>query len=90
MTGARRVLYSLLTMNGWQHKGAFVVRFQAETDVTARVFKGRIEHVASGDSAHFNSLDELQKFLDRTLRKVQVDLQEAGTLPGQPKPLVKS
>jgi hypothetical protein len=46
---------------------AFVVQFRSETDVEAGRFEGRVEHVASGQAAHFKSLDELLAFMVRVL-----------------------
>lgn len=60
-------------MNGWQHTDAFVIQFQAETDVRAGRFEGRVEHVASSRSAHFHSLDEMLSFLAQTLADVRTD-----------------
>jgi hypothetical protein len=47
--------------------GAFVVQFAAETAVGQGRFVGRIEHVVSGQVAHFQSLDELLSGLVRML-----------------------
>ena len=46
---------------------AFVIQFRPETDVEAGRLEGRVEHVASGQAAHFHSLDELLTFLARVL-----------------------
>jgi len=46
---------------------AFVVQFAAETLVGRDRFVGRIEHVVSGQVAHFHSLDELLAGLVRML-----------------------
>jgi hypothetical protein len=59
-------------MSRWQHVGAFVVRFTSQTDVTTGVYEGRIEHVASGRSLHFNSLDELVEFMESTLKQAEL------------------
>jgi hypothetical protein len=50
---------------------AFVVQFRSETDVEAGRFEGRVEHVASGQAAHFKSLDELLAFMVRVLTDVR-------------------
>lgn len=48
---------------------AFVVKLSAAPD-PARV-AGRVEHVASGESARFEALEELGAFLARTLAHEQ-------------------
>jgi hypothetical protein len=75
MTVFRAAGYAPFVMNGWQHIGAFVLQFQAQTDVNARQFKGRVEHVASSQAAHFESLDELLSFLDRMLNEARTKYQ---------------
>ena len=55
---------------------AFVVQFRAETDVEADRFEGRVEHVASGRVAHFQSLDELLAFMVRVLADVRTEPSE--------------
>jgi hypothetical protein len=45
--------------NDWPYTGAFVVQFGPETDIGAGRLVGRVEHVASTQSARFGSLDEL-------------------------------
>jgi hypothetical protein len=46
---------------------AFVVHFRENTDVAHRQMSGRVEHVVSGQSAHFASLEELLAFIARVL-----------------------
>ena len=43
----------------------FVVRFWREWSAAGSRWRGRIEHVLSGDSAAFLDLDELLEFLRR-------------------------
>jgi hypothetical protein len=50
---------------------AFVVQFRAETDVEQGRYTGRVEHVVSGQSAHFASLEELLAFIARVLAAVR-------------------
>jgi hypothetical protein len=52
---------------------AFVVQFNAETQVEAGQLVGRVEHVVSGQAAHFQSLEALLAFLARVLREVQAE-----------------
>jgi hypothetical protein len=44
---------------------AFVVRFRAEADPEVECWPGRIEHVQSGLSVEFRSLQELHSFVRR-------------------------
>ena len=59
--------YSRLHMSGLQHAGAFVVQFRTATDFSADRVEGRVEHIASGQSAHFESADELLEVFARVL-----------------------
>lgn len=47
---------------------AFVVQFRQETDLEKGVIEGRVEHLVSGESAHFGSLEELVQFIGKVLR----------------------
>ncbi len=49
---------------------AFVVQFQAETDIPQGRCVGRVEHVASGQTARFDTLDDLVAFISRVLAQV--------------------
>ena len=46
---------------------AFVVQLHATAVVAQGQLTGRVEHVLSGQTAHFNSLDELLAFMARVL-----------------------
>jgi hypothetical protein len=46
---------------------AFVVQFSAATSVGQQRFVGRVEHVVSGQAAHFHTLEELLQFMARLL-----------------------
>jgi hypothetical protein len=50
---------------------AFVVQFRADSDVTRDCCAGRVEHVVSGQAAHFSSLEELLAFIARVLATVR-------------------
>jgi hypothetical protein len=50
---------------------AFVVQFRTETEVAQRHMVGRVEHVVSGQAAHFSSLEELLAFMARVLATVR-------------------
>ena len=52
---------------------AFVVQFRAETAVEQGRFAGRVEHVVSGQAAHFASLEELVAFMGRVLTQVRTE-----------------
>jgi hypothetical protein len=45
--------------------GVFVVQLRTDSDLAARRICGRIEHVTSGRSDRFASLDELIAFMAR-------------------------
>jgi hypothetical protein len=47
--------------------GAFVVQFLAGSDLGAGSVGGRVEHVASGRTARFASVDELLRFFSDLL-----------------------
>jgi len=46
---------------------AFVVQLHAEAQIEQGEFRGRVEHVVSYQSAHFESLEELVAFMVRVL-----------------------
>ena len=48
---------------------AFVVKFSDQTNLSANVAAGRVEHVSSGSKAEFNSIPQLLAFMDRVLRE---------------------
>ena len=50
---------------------AFVVHFRTNTDLAHGQIAGRVEHVVSGQSVHFDSLEDLLAFLDRVLTTVR-------------------
>lgn len=52
-------------MNGLQPTSAFVVQFRAGGDIAADDLAGRVEHVASGRAANFESVQELPALLRR-------------------------
>jgi len=67
-------------MNEWQHKGSFVIKFRPETDPVQGRLDGRIEHVASGQTIRFRSFEELVEFLQRVLKQVREEFQQADTI----------
>jgi len=50
---------------------AFVVHFRLSTVIGTDIVSGRVEHVVSGRSTHFTSLEELLAFTARVLQEVQ-------------------
>ena len=50
---------------------AFVVHFRVSSNVARDQVAGRVEHVVSGQSIHFNSLEELLAFIDQVLTTVR-------------------
>ena len=50
---------------------AFVVQLRAQPPGDPLVWDGRVEHVVSGQMAHFHALDELLAFIRRVLAGVQ-------------------
>ena len=52
-------------MNDFHYAGAFVVQFRTATDFGANHVEGRIEHIASGGTAHFESSSELLAAIER-------------------------
>ena len=50
---------------------AFVLQFYPEADVEHGHFVGRVEHVVSGQTARFDSLDTLVAFLGQVLTTVK-------------------
>ena len=50
---------------------AFVVQFRTETDMAHGRYSGRVEHVVSGQAAHFSSLEELLAFIAQVLATVR-------------------
>lgn len=46
---------------------AFVVHFRVSSEVARGQVTGRVEHVVSGQSTHFDSLEELLAFMGRVL-----------------------
>lgn len=47
---------------------AFVVQFDAHTDVARGRLAGRVEHVVSGQATQFHSLETLLAFMGQLLR----------------------
>jgi hypothetical protein len=50
---------------------AFVVQLRATAVVAQSQLSGRVEHVLSGQAAHFDTLDELLAFMARVLATLE-------------------
>jgi hypothetical protein len=59
------------------YSGAFVIRFGEQTNLSANVVEGRVEHVVSGNILHFQSLPQLLAFMDRVLKESSVSIGSA-------------
>jgi hypothetical protein len=46
---------------------AFVVQFHSDVSVSERRLAGRVEHLRTGDVAHFDSLEQLLRFVEDRL-----------------------
>ena len=62
--------YSRLVMKGLQHANAFVIQFRGADEAAAERFSGRVEHVASGRTTLFQTVEELPQILLKMLRAV--------------------
>jgi hypothetical protein len=56
---------------------AFVVQLHATSKIEKGQFKGRVEHIVSGQSTHFSSLKALKAFMHRVLTKARSEEPEA-------------
>ena len=61
------------TDSEWKYQGAFVIQFRPETDPDSGRYFGRVEHVASYEAAHFESLDDFLGFITQVLARVRAD-----------------
>jgi hypothetical protein len=48
---------------------AFVVKFSDQTNLSANIAEGRVEHVSSGSKVEFHSIPQLLAFMDGVLRE---------------------
>ena len=70
MTRRRRSRYSRPCHERGCSTSAFVVQFRTDADFE-EPGSGAVEHVASGCSAHFESIDELMKLFARLPKEVE-------------------
>ena len=57
---------------------AFVVQFHSDVNVGERRIAGRAEHVRSGEFTHFDSVEDLLRFV---ADRIEADRAEAWILP---------
>ena len=48
---------------------AFVIKFSDNTNLSANIAEGKVEHVSSGKSLRFQSVPQLLGFIDRVLKE---------------------
>lgn len=68
MTAHERTGSLGIVMNGLTHANAFVVQFRSPAGSSEKQFSGRVEHVASGRTATFQSIEELPRLLLKMLQ----------------------
>jgi hypothetical protein len=68
--------YSRRAMQGLQHDGAFVVQIGDCVDFETDRVEGRVEHVASGRTMRFESINELLTFMARVLAEARAGRHE--------------
>jgi hypothetical protein len=60
-------------MNDFNHASAFVVQFRTPTDFERGQVEGRVEHIASGRTARFESTRELLETFAQLSKSAPVD-----------------
>ena len=70
MTHDRADGYARFVMRGLHYANAFVVQFRGAKEADVESFSGRVEHVASGRNAAFQTVDELPQILLKMLKTV--------------------
>jgi hypothetical protein len=60
-------------MNGFERTNAFVVQFRAGGHRAMGELSGKVEHVASGKTANFQSVQELPQLLLQMLQAWRAD-----------------
>jgi hypothetical protein len=79
MTDNALSFYCPLLMGRWQYNAGFVVQFRDDADIEARLFEGKVEHIASHEAMKFHSIEELLRFMASVLARVRQD-EESETL----------
>jgi hypothetical protein len=78
MTRSQSSGYSRHVIKGLQHANAFVIQFRGANETDIQSCSGRVEHVASGRTALFQTLEDLPQILLKMLGTVASE-QEPGT-----------
>ncbi|HEV2697900.1 MAG TPA: hypothetical protein VGU90_07900 [Terriglobales bacterium] len=73
MTRTQAHGYSRVVVSGLQQANAFVIQFRGAGGADAERFSGRVEHVASGRTATFQTVQELPRILLKMLDSVTSD-----------------
>ncbi len=63
----------------------FLIQLRADADPVRGVYRGRVQHLRSGEAAHFDSLDQLAAFFT-TMSVQEPDGNLSGTARGGPAP----
>jgi hypothetical protein len=63
--------YLRRVMNRLPHANAFVIQFRSDADLETSPMGGRVEHVVSGRTATFESVQELPDLLRRMLSEAR-------------------
>jgi hypothetical protein len=63
----------------------FLIQLRADADPVRGVYCGRVQHLRSGEAAHFDSLDQLAAFFT-TMSVKEPDGNLSGTARGGPAP----
>ncbi|HEY4053382.1 MAG TPA: hypothetical protein VGL74_06555 [Terriglobales bacterium] len=71
MTSYSNGRYSQGAMNGLNPGNAFIIQFRTESNSGAVKLAGRIEHVLSGKTSTFDSLNDLPRLLLEMLQDCQ-------------------
>jgi hypothetical protein len=87
MTRTQRSLYSRVVMKGLKQTTAFVIQFRCTAEDDLKQFPGRVEHVASGRTGTFESIEELPQLL-LSLLKCACPGQSEWHVPSSEKPKI--
>ena len=73
MTRASTANYSRTVMSELRHANAFLIQFRGSPQTRGSELPGRVEHVASGNTAIFQSIDQLPQVLIAMFRSLALD-----------------
>lgn len=60
-------------MSEFRHANAFLIQFRGSPEASGSELLGRVEHVASGNTAIFQSIEQLPQVLITMLRSLAAD-----------------